>query len=222
MTEVATPSQKSSAIGARKSQLKNKLEYWGGLRQKIFYEIGSFFKKSKNNLRSFFKQYLFGDAEAVQRYKKQSFVITFLTDLNNSLDTKYRLLRRIGFITLFLGLVTLTTCLAFIRTKPKEQLQEQIRISERIPTKMESLDSYHDLQDTMRKQSSLLFNNLCKYYNAYLVNFEAQYKTLDFAAKRKDVKTLKALHLQPAEGNLYFKTDDGKYLLIFDTAKLRS
>lgn len=126
-----------------------------------------------------------------------------------------------GLVTLFLSLFVTALLLSLIRSRPNEVIKRQIINAEGLSRQINRLDTYYELKDNMRKKISAIYNLLCKNEGLTLINFESDYRTLEFAIKKKDLVTLKALRLSVDGNKFYYRDKNNDYLLIMDTAKLK-
>ena len=186
--------------------------------KKVLSSLSRRTKSAIAEVKSFFKDFVFGSKEKRKSYLEQSNVYSFFKELNTPVGASM-IGQYVGFIFFFMFLFALALGLSLIRTKSPEDLEAEIKRGELIKEDL-SITSYYELKDVLRNECTKKYNSYCKADKLNLTNFETDYRILTFAVKNKDIWTLKKLNLVVEGPKFYYKTPENTYVLISDASLL--
>ena len=176
-------------------------------------------------------QVIYGSTKTRKEYINERPLLLFFKELNQKVNTNIYGFRSMGLISIFILFGALSMVLACVRTRTVEDLRQELITNEGIKTNISSLLKYNELRDIMRKKSVFLFNSLAKREGILRLNFEAQYRMLQYlkevgllkSAKTKgtvpetDVVLLKELKIISRDDNLYYKSKNNQQYIVYDS-----
>lgn len=172
-------------------------------------------KKTYQEIKNFFKNYLFGSPLQVESYKRESSLHPFFKELNTGLISyKWPLIApKVGFLLRFLIFLVIALGLSLIRTIDKKKLEKEIKKGELIGKDL-GVTAYYDLKDLKRKECAQKFNTLSKKDKVPLINFETDYRLLTFAMLSKDYRLMEKLHMTIDGSKIYYKLPGFKQMVL--------